>query len=698
MLEMQNDYDGFIHGVKEILKVKNKPDVLRGIHGAVAELVRVPAEVEIAVETALGGALQNIVVATEGDGRAAIAFLKRRQLGRATFLPLDVIRGRDIPEQDKRLVMHSQGFVGVAADLVQFDAPYRQIVYSLLGNVLIAETLEQANHIAAQCRYRYRVVTLEGDVVNPGGSMTGGSQHKKTVSLLGRKRQIDELEQEIADSRQQQAQLFEKSKQLKQSLNELTAKLESLRQAGEQKRIEEQQLRAQIEPLKQELQALRDQSELSASDREALEQEQQELRDKCEQCQTELVSLQQQESLLQQQIREAEDSRRSRETQKEELQTQLTDLKIEEASAQSFGQSLSEQRRRLRSDLDGIALEEEQVKQSMADAVKEAADTELERTRQIEQWNELTILKRDCAEKIEFQRADRAKRAAELQAAEDETKDERQALRQTEEKLHQTEVQVARLDVELDNLLRKLAEDYELSVELARSRYPIPQDPSATQSLVKELRREIASLGSVNLGAIEEYARVGERFTFLSSQKNDLMEAKAALYEVIGEMDEEMSRRFLQTFEAVREQFVLVFSKLFGGGRADLILSEPQRLLATGIEIVAQPPGKKLQNLQLLSGGERALTAIALLFAILRIKPVPFCVLDEVEAALDEANVTRFAEYLREFSMETQFIVVTHRKGTMEEADVLYGVTMEEGGVSKLVSVRLDDEAGLESA
>jgi chromosome segregation protein len=271
-------------------------------------------------------------------------------------------------------------------------------------------------------------------------------------------------------------------------------------------------------------------------------------------------------------------------------------------------------------------------------------------------------------------------------------------LRRTEEKLHQTEVQVARLDVELDNLLRKLAEDYELSVELARSRYPIPPDPIATQSLVKELRREIAALGSVNLGAIEEYARVGERFAFLSSQKNDLMEAKAALYQVIGEMDEEMSRRFLHTFEAVREQFVLVFAKLFGGGRADLILSEPQRLLSTGIEIVAQPPGKKLQNLQLLSGGERALTAIALLFAILRIKPVPFCVLDEVEAALDEANVTRFAEYLREFSMETQFIVVTHRKGTMEEADVLYGVTMEEGGVSKLVSVRLDDEAGLESA
>jgi chromosome segregation protein len=249
-----------------------------------------------------------------------------------------------------------------------------------------------------------------------------------------------------------------------------------------------------------------------------------------------------------------------------------------------------------------------------------------------------------------------------------------------------------RLDVELDHLLKKLAEDYELSFELAKSRYSLPEDVNLTQSKVKELKRDIASLGEVNVGAIEEFTRISERYEFLNEQKHDLMEAKATLYEVIREMDEEMSKRFFTTFESIRKQFVVVFAKLFGGGRADLILSEPSHPLDTGIEIIAQPPGKKLQNLQLLSGGERALTAIALLFAILRIKPVPFCVLDEVEAALDEANVSRFAEYLREFSHETQFIVVTHRKGTMEEADVLYGVTMEEGGVSKLVSVRLEDK------
>ncbi|MNZ93611.1 Chromosome partition protein Smc [compost metagenome] len=246
--------------------------------------------------------------------------------------------------------------------------------------------------------------------------------------------------------------------------------------------------------------------------------------------------------------------------------------------------------------------------------------------------------------------------------------------------------------------MRKLGDDYELSFELAKQRYTVPEDVPQTQADVKELKRQITILGDVNLGAIEEYSRVSERFEFLSEQKNDLVEAKTTLYQVIKEMDDEMSKRFKMTFDAIRRECVIVFSKLFGGGRADLILNDPDNLLETGIDVVAQPPGKKLQNLQLLSGGERALTAMALLFAILQVKPVPFCVLDEVEAALDEANVVRFAQYLREFSEQTQFIVVTHRKGTMEEADVLYGVTMEEGGVSKLVSVKLEDEETVEIA
>lgn len=315
-----------------------------------------------------------------------------------------------------------------------------------------------------------------------------------------------------------------------------------------------------------------------------------------------------------------------------------------------------------------------------------------EAVKQKEDVNSLRLKKEDTSAKLDLARADRTAISRKLELAEGETKDQRQALKGVEDKLRSTEVAVGRLDVELDNILRKLSDDYELSYELAKQRYPVPEDVPAAQMEVQRLKRSISGLGEVNLGAIEEYQRVHERYTFLSGQKDDLVEAKTTLYHVIHEMEEEMSKRFKQTFDAIRREFGTVFSKLFGGGRADLMLLDPEHMLDTGIDIVAQPPGKKLQNLQLLSGGERALTAMALLFAILQVKPVPFCVLDEVEAALDEANVVRFAQYLREFSEQTQFIVVTHRKGTMEEADVLYGVTMEEGGVSKLVSVRLEDE------
>ena len=306
---------------------------------------------------------------------------------------------------------------------------------------------------------------------------------------------------------------------------------------------------------------------------------------------------------------------------------------------------------------------------------QDLSENAMQAVKQKEDLNSYRLKKEETAEALDFARAERTALSRKLELAEGETKDQRQALKLIDDKLRSTEVSVGRLDVELDNILRKLSDDYELSYELAKQRYPVPEDIPAAQAEVQRLKRSIAILGEVNLGAIEEYQRVHERFTYLSSQKDDLVEAKTTLYQVIREMEEEMSKRFKQTFDAIRKEFGTVFSKLFGGGRADLMLLDPEHMLDTGIDIVAQPPGKKLQNLQLLSGGERALTAMALLFAILQVKPVPFCVLDEVEAALDEANVVRFAQYLREFSEQTQFIVVTHRKGTMEEADVLYGVT-----------------------
>lgn len=694
MQEMKDDFDGFMHGVKEVLKARSRSGSggLRGVHGAVAELLKVPAEYEVSLETAMGGALQHVVMDDEASAREAIQFLKQRQLGRATFLPLTVIRSRSIGAGERKILEQTDGYIGVAVDLIEFDAKYADVMGSLLGNVIVAKTLEHANRIAAKGQYRYRVVTLDGDIVNAGGSMTGGSLHRKNSNLLGRQRQIEELDKEIAHAQQQLASLQAKLGQLRKASEAQTQSLDDLRSQGEQYRMEEQQLLAEKQQLETEARHLTQQRSLLEEERRSAAQEHERMTARAAELVELLAQLDSREAELQASIRHAESNRKAFESEKDKLQSELTDLKVSVASAARDKQALEDQRRRV--DADIAAAEEDQRRQqgTLTYVEQDLESNTQETVLQTELLNELRIKRQACSEQVDFKRADRVERLRYIEAEEAKTKEERSQLRQVEEQLRLTEVRVNRLDVELEGLLRKLSEEYELSFELAKSRYPVPEDIEGTQTIVRDLKRRISSLGEVNLGAIDEYQRISERFDFLSQQQKDLIEAKQSLYHVIKEMDEEMSKRFYTTFEEIRGHFVHVFARLFGGGRADLVLSEPKNPLETGIDIVAQPPGKKLQNLQLLSGGERALTAIALLFAILHVKPVPFCVLDEVEAALDEANVSRFAEYLREFSSQTQFIVVTHRKGTMEEADVLYGVAMEEGGVSKLVSVRLEDD------
>ncbi|MNO12039.1 Chromosome partition protein Smc [compost metagenome] len=697
MKEMEEDFDGFVLGVKEVLKASRK-SALSGVHGAVAELIRVPEKLEIAVETALGAAMQHIVMENEAVSRQAIAFLKQRQLGRATFLPLDVIRPRQISSADKRLMEEADGFVGIGAELVGFEPRYADIVGSLLGNVVFASDLERANKMAARCQYRFRIVTLEGDVVNAGGSMTGGSQHRKNSNLLGRKRQLDQLATDIRESEEMLDKLRKGLTDVREQLNRSEKELEKLREAGDAKRTEEQSVAGDLKQVDHEWRHVSEQFQLYGQEKGHYLKELEELDNNKKTAEAKLVELEKEELTVQQSIQAAEFARKANESAKEELQGLLTGLKVREGKLDQESFSLREQLSRSQEDCAIQKRELEQNRSILQSIVADLEQNELQSTKQREELNDYKLKKARAGEQLELERASRVVLVKKLEEGESETKEQRTSLKAVEEQLRQTEIQANRLDVELDNILRKLGDDYELSFELAKQRYTVPEDVPQTQADVKELKRQITILGDVNLGAIEEYSRVSERFEFLSEQKNDLVEAKTTLYQVIKEMDDEMSKRFKTTFDAIRREFVIVFSKLFGGGRADLILNDPDNLLETGIDVVAQPPGKKLQNLQLLSGGERALTAMALLFAILQVKPVPFCVLDEVEAALDEANVVRFAQYLREFSEQTQFIVVTHRKGTMEEADVLYGVTMEEGGVSKLVSVKLEDEETVEIA
>jgi chromosome segregation protein len=690
--DMESQYGGYQVGVRNVLQAAGRGN-LHGVCGAVAELVQVPREYELAIETALGGAMQNVVVQNEKAGREAIHYLKQSGGGRATFMPLDVMKGRNLSKPEKMAVQGHSGYVGIAAELVSVDAKYRNIVDNLMGAVVVANSIADANALARLLQYRVRIVTLDGDVVNPGGSMSGGSVHKKGTSLLGRTREIEEMEEKLKAMNKKIAdaqQVFtEANTQLQQAQSEISSLTERLN--GHRESLYRHD--AKIRELTVQLKGVDERLELVVLELAQYRHEAKDNRDKGEQVRTQLTRLDGEVAGLQVGVDELQTMLREQQTVAADVNEEVTAFKVQLATLEGEHAGMKSNIVRLETRLAEL------------DAEKQARDTEqatvLQRLEETQ--TELTVAQallnnfeghRGAAEgKLEAHRGAKAeltRRMAELEAK---LREGRFALKGIENKVHQNEVKVNRLDVELNNALTKLAEEYHISFELAKERYPMPDELAVTKQRVGEFRREIQKLGDVNLGAIEEHARMAERLGFLTEQRDDLVKAIEGLYEVIREIEAEMSQRFHETFAAIREQFVDVFVALFGGGRADLILAEPDKPLTTGIDVVAQPPGKKLQNLQLLSGGERALTALALLFAILRIKPVPFCVLDEVEAALDEANVARYAKYLREFSAQTQFIVVTHRKGTMEGADVLYGVTMQESGVSKIVSVRLVDEA-----
>ncbi|MBO8162396.1 MAG: chromosome segregation protein SMC [Brevibacillus sp.] len=687
--EMQSEFAGFQQGVKEILKAREKG--FRGIHGAVAELVKVPEKVETAIEVALGAAQQYVVVDDEAVGRKAIAYLKQNNLGRATFLPLDVIRPRTLQESDRRAVERSAGVVGIASQLVSADSLYRSIVDSLLGNVIVTETLEQANQVARTCSYRYRVVTLEGDLVNAGGSMTGGALKKNTANLLGRSRQAEELETLLAETDKAIDEQRAKIEKLTAEIRNMEQQQEQLRNQGETLRVKEQEQKGLIQQTEAEGKTIAERLFVVDQDLEGYRREMKEAERSANEQKQRLEQLVQVERQLTEQIAAAETKRQQQLSSKEEMNERITSLKIQAAQVKQEHQSRSEQVERLGQQLETLKREWAEANETLAQLDQQDEESK----ESLKQLDEKIAERRQDKERvtslIQERRSERATLYARQEQLEADAKEVLKQVKKQEEHLHQEEVKANRFDVELDHLLTKLSEEYELSYELAKQQHPPRGDIQEQQQIVARLKKEMAALGTVNLGAIEEYERLSERLTFLKTQEADLNEAKEMLYQVIAEMDEEMSRRFRETFEEIRVQFQEVFVELFGGGRADLALSQPDNILETGVDIVAQPPGKKLQNLALLSGGERAFTAMALLFAILKVKPVPFCVLDEVEAALDEANVTRFAEYMHRFSKQTQFICVTHRKGTMENADVLYGITMQEGGVSKLVSVKLED-------
>ncbi|MCL6516450.1 chromosome segregation protein SMC [Alicyclobacillus sp.] len=696
--ELEEGYDGYALGVKTVLQAAGKQR-LGGVHGALATLIEVSKEHETAVEIALGGALQNIVVETEADARAAIDLLKRRQAGRATFLPISVIKPRRLSAQELERVRTSPGFIGVASDLVRCRPEHRGVIEHLLGNVVVAERLVDANELARRLDYRVRIVTREGDVVAPGGAMTGGSHQRRGPGLLGRSRERRELERQLEACRAEEEEIVREQAALRQRLaavgreqQALWTRLEELRTARSAAEAAALEARGRLEAARERLEALR-------WDAQQLLQGQDAWRARAAEAEARLTEAGARIQTLERALELARDRLASWDAETAARQEQVTQLRVHVARLEQEEKALADQAKDLRDRLERLEARQRVLEQDIGGQETSARQAEQAIAEASERLAALSERVVSLEADLERARQSRAELEADASAAERDLRAARLALSELDERLHRAEVQAERADLELNHALKRLADTYQMTYEWARGHHPPPEDAEAARREADRLRRAMAELGTVNAGAIEEWERLRERLAFLTQERDDLERARADLNRVIDEMDEEMSRRFLQTFEQIRAEFQVSFRQLFDGGRADLTLTAPDQPLTTGIEVIAQPPGKKLQNLNLLSGGERALTAMALLFAILKVRPVPFCVLDEVEAALDEANVGRFAQQLRRFSDETQFIVITHRRGTMEEADVLYGVTMQESGVSSLIGVRLgDDEPEFETA
>ncbi|PZN09617.1 MAG: chromosome segregation protein SMC [Bacillota bacterium] len=690
--EMRREHEGFFEGVRAVLAGRDAGDpAFAEVRGAVAELIRVDPRLERAIEVALGPALQHVVTETAAGAERAIEALKRARAGRATFLPLDTIRPGE-PRPEDRGLARQPGAVSWAIDAVEFDPSLRPAMANLLGRILIAADLPAARRLAALSGYRYRIVTLEGDVVHPGGAMTGGHERRRREApgLLGRERQIESLRQQLDEIARQLQEAEEARRAAEEQAIRAEARIEELRGLRHRREV----ARAEVEQARAA--AARQLARVEAS----LAEVQAELDDLAR------AGAPQAEAAIAEQLAAAEERRRAAEegVAKAEAVLAAARADLERASAAAAQAAarcdtlareralVAEQAERARRDGGRLAAEVERLQAEVARLAGErhslAGEREGLAAQQERQAAEVAARREELARLLEA-RDRAAQRAEELEGRAEEA---RRRLDRLGERLRHLEVEVARLESERDRLRARLVEEYGVhALDAAGADQEGVQNWQAAERRARELRRRMAELGDVNLAAVEEHERVCERYAFLERHCQDLERAREDLRAVIAEMDREMERLFRVAYDRLREEFRKVFRELFGGGHADLVLGEGDALEA-GVQIVAQPPGKKLQHLSLLSGGERALTAIALLLALIRVKPTPFCLLDEIDAALDDRNVERFARYLRRFT-DTQFIVITHQKATMAAADTLYGVTMPESGVSRIVSVRLADVA-----
>ena len=686
LVETEKEKDGYIKSVKSLLLALDRDVTLRsGVEGVLANLISVDKKYEVAIQMCLGQSMQNIVTATENDAKKLIEYLRQNNLGRASFLPISSVHGRKLEKITNKNI---NGVIGIASDLIKFDKKYQDIIFNLLGRTVIVENMDTAIALAKQNNYSFRIVTLEGDVINPSGAISGGSVEKKTVNILGRSREIEELKdilnkldseikkvsKEKEEYSQQTADIIEQSAKIEKQLQDMEITYATKKQA--------------VQILDEQIVKLEEKKEKFKKRIEEIEQEQKNIETSKDGTKQVIENLEKEIAELNEEIKKFAELNKDDQQYIDDLNTDITDLKISVSSFDESGVSLDEMIERIEQDIKN-ATQSIEDKQKEIESIKE----ETSKTEEIiiDLGKEIDRIKAEVSnssDKIEELKQERLEKNEELEKIEKVIEEQFNLLKDIREQIVKIESKKTKQEQDIDDLINKLWEEYEITPNNAQE-YKKPDNVQLAQKRTAELRKEIADLGSINIDAIEDYKKMSERYEFMNSQRYDLEESIAKLRNVIAEMTTTMQNQFAEKFKQINKNFNEVFVELFGGGKAELILEDETNLLDCGIDIRVQPPGKKLQNMMLLSGGEKALTAIAILFAILKINPAPFCVLDEIEAALDDVNVNRYALYLKKFSKDTEFLVITHRKGTMEMADTVYGITMEEKGISKLLSMKL---------
>ncbi|SDP16272.1 condensin subunit Smc [Streptococcus sp. NLAE-zl-C503] len=675
------NHSNFYAGVKSVLQEKDR---LGGIIGAVSEHLTFDVHYQTALEIALGASSQHIIVEDENAATKAIDFLKRNRAGRATFLPLTTIKARTISSQNQDAIAASPGFLGMADELVSFDKRLEAIFKNLLATTAIFDTVEHARTAARQVRYQVRMVTLDGTELRTGGSYAGGANRQNNSIFI--KPELEQLQKEIAEEEASLRSEEESLKTLQDEMAVLTERLEAIKSQGEQARIHEQGLSLAYQQTSQQVEELETLWKLQEEELNRLTEG--DWQADQEKCQERLATIASEKQNLETEIEEIKSNKNAIQERYQNLQEQVSQARLLKSELQGQKRYEVTDIERLGKELDNLNLEQEEIQRLLQEKVDnlEKVDTDLLSQQTEEAKTQKTNLQQGLIRK-QFELDDIEGQLDDIASHLD------QARQQNEEwirKQTRAEAKKEKVSERLRYLQAQLTDQYQISYTEALEKAHELENLNLAEQEVKDLEKAIRSLGPVNLDAIEQYEEVHNRLDFLNSQRDDILSAKNLLLEIITEMNDEVKERFKSTFEAIRESFKVTFRQMFGGGQADLILTEGD-LLTAGVEISVQPPGKKIQSLNLMSGGEKALSALALLFSIIRVKTIPFVILDEVEAALDEANVKRFGDYLNRFDKDSQFIVVTHRKGTMAAADSIYGVTMQESGVSKIVSVKLKD-------